>query len=351
MTDFRSSALGVRATDGLTRRAFKADSQFAANATGAEIKSWLGDRLAHEMAPANAIGVAPSILRPHRLVVSARKAVNDLKAQLEESRLRSLAPKPKHGVWVMPRLSMGPHWSTYVEKGYLELPENILPLRVSLQTVDRALTLWDALLKACTARKIAVAVTSRRLVLTINSGSVGLRMSERIARRTGLGAQTAANSQNVPTGELRIFVGEKKFSDGQHATLNVQLNAVLCEVFKAIARTRVQASARALHTAEADLEARTWQIEQSNREELARRAEVEKQLQQSLVLEAKTWHDAEVIRSYIERVARRAPSPMPSDLATWITWALSVADNIDPAAARARGALHSPECDPIDKAP
>lgn len=303
---------------------------------------WLGARISFENDPANRITVGEALDTPTGLVTRAKNTADKLVAELERSREEISAPRKPQKVWTMPTNSPGAYWPTYAEKGYLELAEDILPMRVSIRCLDRSLRIWDALLKAAQARGLSRSIETRRLRLSAHDHFAELRIAERIEKVVGSlkGLSDAdfimkRHITNVPTGELRIFVGEKKFADAAGAPLEGQLNSIFVEVFKTLDRAEVDRQRivilREQHAAERALAA----LQAADAVEAQKRAAEERAKEVSLEAEAAAWGRANGIRAYASAVAQRAPVPPPENVGDWITWANTVAERIDPLPGRA----------------
>jgi len=86
---------------------------------------------------------------------------------------------------------------------------------------------------------------------------------------------------------------------------------------------------------------RQWEEERKRREaqeararEIARLEAEERSRQEALIAEAGAWRTASNIRSYIEHVMDAA-GPDAGTLRTWRSWALRVAERLDPTSHRA----------------
>jgi hypothetical protein len=205
---------------------------------------WLKGRLAFESDPANEIVVAPGLSKPHRLVKETVRAVRDEIAGFRRSRA---ARSKQHGDPNWAALQR-PNWAEYERRGQLmEMEQNVLPMRVSIEASDRALRIWDALIRAFEARGMQVSIAGHMLRVCFDGEDVGVRLSEKVREETPSSAPLRAKTR-LPTGVLRIFVidrGERKFEDSPEQPLERQLNAVLQCMFRSIASLRVARQMRA----------------------------------------------------------------------------------------------------------
>lgn len=307
-------------------------------------EDWLQQRLAFELDPHNAVVVAAELVKAHRLVAAAATAARTETSGLLKSRDRKAKPRKPGALWARtPMLHLKPHWRDYEQRGVLELDAAVLPLRVSIETVDRALRIWDALIKACGARGLSVSVDRGLAKIADGVDSVGLRMSEKVIRITRPAAWGGVEtvSRNA-TGQLRIFVvylGEAKFEDSAKRPLEAQLNDILTRVHRVIASQR---AGRAIAAEKSRLDAADAR---SREEELQRhlaaqaQEEAERERQRLLSAEATAWREARSIREYVEHVRAAATASGHSaahGLREWSDWAMAVADELDPTSGRLR---------------
>jgi hypothetical protein len=320
-------------------------------AAPAASESWLEQRLAFEADPANAIEVPLELMQTHKLVAATARAFDVMRRGLEKSLDRTINPPPRvvRGVPVPPTRNPPPYWSEYVRKGHVpDLPVDVLPMRISLDAGDRALRIWDALVKACVARGMTVAAAGGRLIVGILGKCIELRMTERIKTLTGptkgmskLAIEEQRHVTRVPTGVLRVVVDsryrEVHFDDRPGKPLESQLNAVLQQIHRRIAE-QVEQSAHAVEARRpneiVEQGRAAWRQEQ---EEGARRAAQAKLLEDQLVVEVNAWRQAETIRAYIAHLASSiaaSGAPAGPELHAWLDWAAAVANRLDPAPRR-----------------
>lgn len=310
---------------------------------------WLAERLAFEQDPANRIVVADQLVRAHPLVVEAAKRIKAQIACIEKSRdhERRRAERAK-GAWTGVNFDSldNNSWSNYMGRGgIIDLPSDVLPTRVSIESVSRALILWDAVIKACEARKMTIQLAERRLRVICGAESVALRISEQVNQVDGR-AITLPDVEFPPfggvrrlaTGSLRIFLcdhGEKKFSDTEDMLLEQQLNELFQSIYRAFVSQRIQHS---IWAEKRRLEQIAKQEAERERVELAAHEAAiaaENRRIDQLVAEAGTWRQAELVRAYVANLqALAAGAPVSDDLQTWLEWAAGAADRLDPSKGR-----------------
>lgn len=279
-----------------------------------------------------ALSTAPSLWS----ATHTKKQADELIENLERSRARSLKPQKASKKWELD-LSPPPHWRDYADKGFLDMPGGGLPLRVSIEQVGRSLRIWDALIKAAVARNFVVSVEKARLRLGANGYAVDVRISERIERVVGSPkglSQTDVfmnrHVKYVPSGDLRIFVEEKKFTDGPIGKIEGQLNAVFVAIYKALDAERVRSERRAAERAQEQAAKQAAAALQAELEAKAAQEADERAREAALEAEAGAWQRAALIRAYVGQVVDRSPTPLPPAALLWAQWSIAVADRLDP---------------------
>lgn len=339
-------------TTGTTQFISRPDTNVPTYAGQDDDSKWLAGRLTFEKSPANFIAVQEKLVRPHAFVTSTLRALEATRKKFEKS--RALADKPrKHAARYEMREPNFESFSTrswrdYLHKGHLSISGDVLPLRVSLETADRALCIWDAIIKACAARDIQAELKGARLQLKCENVKVDLRISEGLKQIVGStqGLSTfqimvKEHIRNVGTGELRIFVEHRgtntKFADAPGKPLESQLNAVFCRIYRCVISDRMWLArfeeARRLN----EIAEQRQQAERALREEQNRLREEEKRREEQLLNEASTWCKAEQIRAYIAHLSCKlnsADSNVSPELTAWIKWASAVAEKLDPTTRR-----------------
>jgi hypothetical protein len=215
-------------------------------------------------------------------------------------------------------------------------------MRVSIESADRALRLWDAVLKACEARGLRISAKDRRANVSDGVNEVALRLAEHIVQVKQMakrGRRTVLPQR--PPGCLWIVVNETKIEDSTDCPLEQQLNDVMVRIHRSIAlqrtgraraaerqqrdevATQVQAQARAAAAESVRVRDEELQRLQAEKDAAAER-------ERMLVVEAGAWRDAMAIRAYaahVEAAAGGAPAPVLRD---WLAWADLVAERLDP---------------------
>lgn len=319
----------------------------------------LHEQLTFEALPENVIVVASDLINPHRLVVAAAKAAEKERTGLLRSLDRTKnPPKLKPGQqWVPDVLTFtGPRWSEYESRGcIMSITDSPLPLGVSIESIGRALRIWDALLKAFESRNLPVSPGCRVSNVTSEGDHIFVRLSEIVDLvKPKIDRNTFQPTVRRPTGRLRLVVAgasETRFDDTAQRTLEIRLNDIIACVRRKFALQpirREQAAEKQSRAAAAAI------IEAQQREEAAAAArlrEEELRRQQAdlaataererlLLVEATAWRDAGTIRAYaaqLRSAAATGDAMNAQALEEWLAWADTVADRLDPTGGRLRG--------------
>ena len=300
--------------------------------------------LTFEAVPENFIEVTGELIQPHPIVRETAKKVRDEIDGIERDRAEQMRPKkPRlHSAPKLRSLHKGPSWFMYRLRHVLELGGDILPMKVSIDTAERALRIWDALIEAFGVRQLKVMLTPRGLLVTDGVDGVAIRMAERVE---GKGERRTA------TGVLRISFGPEsrdRVIDEPGRPLENQLNYLLCCLHRRLASVRRTKLADSLRreielAAEAERErieavavesARLLAVE-LQRQEVIKAEERAREAQ--LVAESSAWQQAETIRAYVAHLTSTFDSGVASaapELRQWVAWATGVADRMDPTTRR-----------------
>jgi hypothetical protein len=248
-------------------------------------------------------------------------------------------------------------------QGYLVPTSTSLDVHVSLDGADRAMCIFDALLKGLDARGHA---TSLRLasqedaraatIVRIGEADIAISLSERVdvvehrdeppaPPRENIARSRASwrpftpppvrapRRELVSTGQfsLRIehaYLGIRcTWSDGKKQRVDQCLNDFIVGLFVAAERLK------ALRIEREDRE-REWRAAEERRAQEARRREEEASRIRALDNVVSAWRDARDIRHYVAdaRTALSGMNEAPHDerVSTWLAWAEDYAARIDP---------------------
>ena len=224
------------------------------------------------------------------------------------------------------------------------------PMRVSLDTYKRALSILNTLALAATLREFEIRWGKEigRITLTGHQVEIQLRITEEVEDRTrprqwGL-RPNELEHYKVPTGILRISLQadsgtDRQFRDQGALPLESQLNGIFQAIYRSIARAW-----------QAERKPTEWRLraqeQQRLRDEEARiaaeraRAVADEHARRRCVrAEANHWAQSRRIREYVAYIETVAPEQQPPDesLARWMEWARQVARDLDPTDERISG--------------
>ena len=273
---------------------------------------WLG----FERDPANRITVPDVLTDPHPIVLTTEKALRKAKC--------------------------GHDGRLLLERG------KILCVRVTPDTLDRALRIADTLIKAIEARGFRLEVAEEPdglMKMVVGGASVDLSLEE-VCRQeelppkpqTGwerrMGYPPAKDYRMAPTGALCLRLHDyhnywrKKWEDGKAQRVEGCLNKFFICVQELIESREKEYKKRAE-------EARVREEAKQRREKLMQMQQEERDRIAKLEQDSTQWQKSEVIRDYVGAFRRAAesnetPLSPDSEAGQWMTWALAQADRLDP---------------------
>jgi len=267
------------------------------------------DRMDAESRPENRIKVAETLDNPHRLVRNTQILLRKGKPD-ESGRLH--------------------YWNVADNRPRLSI-------RVSKDTMPRALLIMDALIRALEARGCTVAADDGT-VCNIGETKVPFYLWERVRRTDRVLTEKEKekpwwykNYEFIPTGELVFTLDEycvdrKNWADGKKKKLEDKLNNIVAGLFAAAEQLRLREIER--------------KEEEARRAEAARkRAELEHQLRiqeersKQLDFFVDSWIRSKNLRQFLKEcedaLRLQNEDRIPSN-EYWLRWSRAYADHIDP---------------------
>lgn len=273
----------------------------------AAIDTELPDYVQFEHAPENRVVVSDTLSRPHPLIRAAKRSLK-------------MSNSDRKG------------------EEFIFKSEPCLDIRVSRATRDRALCIMDSLIKALESRGMMVEVGGTAST-TVSDGENKLGLSLHEAFRYEATGEKWPDGKSVRksvlTGKLTLRVESDRYHgyhglwrDRKLKPMQVQLNSVLIGIHEGLATEEV-------HRLQEEEEKRKRMEEARKHQELSQLLKQEQSKVARLDGSMEKWHKAQQIRAYVialkENVVQRSGTFEPgSELAEWITWVLSYADQIDP---------------------
>lgn len=220
-----------------------------------------------------------------------------------------------------------------------------LAVSATLGTVDRAMVIYDALIKACEARGWVVTVTESEqgaaTIVSVGQEQVGIAVEERvdrIERKPDPKAKAPYWGKEydfVPTGRLTVrlqatYLGVRQsWSDGAKQRVEDCLNSVMVGLVAAAEALKAQRLEREARQREYEAAAERRRLAEERRQEEAARV-------RALDADLTHWRKASVVREYAAAMRRAAEAAgLLADgtpMAAWLAWVEAYADRIDPAA-------------------
>lgn len=299
-------------------------------------EEFLDAQLAFESRPENKIECEMHPHRWHKILIPHRDALITAVAKIPQMKRDAERAEKNARVRQEPNFT-GWRWQQFNDDGQLLASGGML--RVTPHTYERALAILNAICVAGEARGYVPSYdeTAARLVLEGHGAKVEFRMSERLEekweKRPSWNGTMENKKFSAPTGELRIFVGEsyreRQFTDGV-SKLEQQLNEVFAKVARQVVHRREQARER-------EDWRRAYEAHRKHQAEETERLRLLEERKSQLRADAKSWHEANLIRQYLVALERSDPA---SQSAEWFSWARGFADDLDPSA---RGRVERPE--------
>lgn len=274
----------------------------------------VADQERFEALPENRIAVVDVLANPHKLVQSSIQLPRNAKADQQHR----LVPRGKR----------------------------CLAVAVTLGTADRAMAVYDALVKACESRGWAVAVADSEkgsaTTVTVAEERVGLLIEERVDRverkpdpkekRLYWGKEY----DYVPTGRLTVrllapYLGgvRQSWSDGAKQRVEDCLNGVMVGLVAASEFIKAQ-------RLEQEARHREFVAAEERRREAEKRRQAEEARIRALDSDLLAWRKATTAREYAAAMRRSAEAAglleEGAPMAAWLAWVDAYADRVDPTA-------------------
>ena len=306
--------------------------------------SWQAQHDDFERDPDNAIVVdmKPRRWRPaiapfvtaYREDVAELLAVQRAQEQYEKWPAYRKAKEPNMAGWKW-------HWAE--RNGHiLPFAHRARPFRFSPGTFQRGLAIANALSLEAESRGFTVthAEDRGRIHIEGNGGRVHLRMAERTEKKFRIKKDHNGNPEQEdykePTGILTLFLEVSytgpTFRETAERPLESRLNDVFLALNKIVINCRRESRIRAENEQlERERLARRAIIERRRQAHLKRRAEEAKR-RTELLDESERWQRATLLQRYVQHIKQQVPQSGSTD--TWAGWALEIAADLDPTAAR-----------------
>lgn len=335
-------------------RAFRRDEEDAPSHHEAAAKdaAWLDERVAFENRPENEIQVPPISRKWHPGIKEIREALEREASEMRQSR-KSHQQYEKWPAWRKRTESNSDGWKwTWAERRGQRLWDlhKPSPMRVSLDTYKRALSILNTLALAATARDFEIHWDKKigRIIFTGHQVEIHLRITEEVEDRTRP-SKSAFQAKKLehyktPTGILRINLQarlgtDRQFRDQDGLPLESQLNRVFVVLYRLIVNAWKTERARVERELRFQEQQRLRQEEARIAAERAQAAADEQARRRRLKVEANHWAQSRGIREYVAHIEAVAQEQQPPDesLAQWMDWARHVARDLDPTDGRISG--------------
>lgn len=224
----------------------------------------------------------------------------------------------------------------HLDKGCISCNRDGLNVRVSPNSLDRALKIMDTLLKTLEAKGISVSIKEEnyknKTCVAISGMTFGIDMYEKIniVKKKEKDRFDYNQYDYIPNGKLVLRIKNapsntrSEWIDGDKKKLEDLLDSFVDGLHRAVVREK-----------ELEKERLKWHEEYLKKEEDQKIAEIEEERFRALEKEAISWQRGKLIRSYIEAVTaayiKKNRNIEPgSEFDKWRAWAQQRANRFDP---------------------
>jgi len=223
----------------------------------------------------------------------------------------------------------------YLDKGCIRSRRGGLDIRVSPNSLDRALNIMDSLIKKLTKKNVGISIKEKdyksATCVTIFGETLSIDMYEKVnIIKKGQDRLGFNQYDYVPNERLVLRIKNapcgtrSEWKDGERKKLEDLLDKFIEGLYKAAAREK-----------ELKREREQRHEEYRKKEEQQRLEEIEQERFKVLHKEAMAWHASQIIKSYIEATTKtyvqKHGNPEPgSDFDKWRSWAIQRSDQVNP---------------------
>ena len=310
---------------------------------------WLNERQEYEAVEDNAVAVVAKPRKWHPAVEPLRTWLLEcieeyrtaLKKQAESKKGRKAGKYEIEHHYV--------DWDVQRHEPILGSTHKSKAMRVSLQTYERALSIFNAMAFAAEKRGFEVTFggNRERLFLRMEDALFGLYITEHLESivktvRNSWNSDTREATVSVSSGRLRLNVerpgyGVLQINDEEDAPIESNLDKVFLHAYRHVVRQREESRRRDFVQQQEDERKRIRDEIEHQRKEAERLVAEEAQRRSNLIQQSENWRQANQVRELIH-IVQSNPSTDQSSTAfnEWRTWAMAVADSIDPSTSLAK---------------
>lgn len=314
-------------------------------------RRWRLEQEEKERQPEMKVVVDPDPARWHPALSPIRKQLVEAAREHEgyKAVIDKHAGKPE-AKWPDSARSASWRWEYFVRRGQLLIDTyKIAPLRVSLETYQRALAIFNTILVEAGKRgfKASSEERGKGIKLEGHDVSFSIRISERMFEQmktvpNRYGSGQTQERVRTPTGILRLYiegsgVGNGEIGDETDRPLETRINEVFVKIYQAVVGCRKRARERAEEERAREAARIQREADEKRHREEERRLAEENLLRLNLAYESSAWHLASQVRSYVAAVMSTTGDKVSDELLAWRDWALQTAEEIDPVLRRLDG--------------
>jgi hypothetical protein len=240
--------------------------------------------------------VQSKLTNPDKLIVEAQKTLIDEKA----------------GIW---------------SNGLINTRYGQIEIKVSPSNVNRALRIFNSLIKLLRLRSHDVMIRNQRTYAIIEGEEIEIALREKLRVEKSLDRNSWSTNNYYPTDKLILKIGWlyiKEFMDGKN-TLEELLPDILAHLEYRGQKEKEDRIQREIESAK-----------QQERDRIRKEQEARKNKElddvRNLFNESTTWHKSTILNNFIQEVENRANNnnTMTEELCNWLAWAKQKADWYNP---------------------
>lgn len=212
-------------------------------------------------------------------------------------------------------------------KGLVHTNSGQIDINVSPSNVNRALCIYDSLIKLLRFRGHDLKVKNHNTYALLEGEEFEIALREKLRVEKTLDSNNWATNNYFPSGKLILKIGstfKREFIDGTR-TLEEMFPDILAHLEYIAHKKKEDRIQREIEWAKRQEEARI------KKETEARKS---KELEEVKILfnDSSSWHKSTILNNYIEEVEKRAieTNSMTEELKNWLVWAKQKADWYNP---------------------
>lgn len=216
------------------------------------------------------------------------------------------------------------HRTSYDRNGIISTRSGYFNTSIKLENLNRALPIIDTFIKAIKGRNHQLLIEGGRTFVKVKDEKVEIRFWEK-CRSERKSDKSWISRELIPTNLLFIQLLDrvviKEWGDTSYTLLEEKLGRIIggLEYF---------AKKQAEETIRINIWRKEYEEKERLRKEIKQKKDDEQKRFSELLQESKRWAEAQQLRAYLNSI--ESSGSLKEDLSTWLEWARSKADWLDP---------------------